>query len=163
LDRLPQLIADQAATLGAASSAASVGATPVKELDVQLNPASLGALTVKMRLAQGKLSVVIEAAKTGTAKMIDGQRDAIAERLGAADQPLASIEVKSTENLSAQNEHGHANGSASNPQSEGRSGAADDDRQRSQAAQTSSDASSSQTETSDAVTSQRARLGDLFV
>jgi chemotaxis protein MotD len=164
LDRLPQVIADQARSLGTTSSGSGVGATPVKELDVQLNPASLGSLTVKMRLAEGKLSVTIETANSATAKLIDSAREAIAERLSAVDQPVASIEVKSSENTSAQSENGNANGSAVNQQSDGGGAAPGGNRGENEAARSRlADPSDAQAEGPETNASQRARLGDLFV
>ena len=47
-----------------------------------------------MRLADGKLSVVVEVAKTSTLQAIAGDRDAIAARLGSASTPLDSLVVQ---------------------------------------------------------------------
>jgi len=49
---------------------------------------------VTMRLAGGKLSVVVEVAKTSTLQAIAGDRDAIAARLGSASAPLVSLVVQ---------------------------------------------------------------------
>src|SRR5262249_49657366 len=78
IDRLPDVIADQANALvshsASAAATSSGNANPVKELDVSLNPSDLGSLTVKMRIANGNLSVVIETEKSSTAKMIESER-----------------------------------------------------------------------------------------
>ena len=95
LDQLPAVIADAAEELSAAAQSASGSAAagasnaqPVKELQINLAPAELGSLQVTMRLADGKLSVVVEVAKTSTLQAIAGDRDAIAARLGSASAPL---------------------------------------------------------------------------
>ena len=101
LDQLPDVIADAADELGAAAQSASGSAAagasnaqPVKELQINLAPAELGSLQVTMRLADGKLSVVVEVAKTSTLQAIAGDRDAIAARLGSASAPLDSLVVQ---------------------------------------------------------------------
>jgi hypothetical protein len=102
LDRLPAVIAEAAEELsaaaqsasGASAAAGSAKAQPVKELQINLAPAELGSLQVTMRLAGGKLSIVVEVAKTSTLQAIAGDRDAIVARLGAASTPLDSLVVQ---------------------------------------------------------------------
>jgi hypothetical protein len=102
LDRLPAVIAEAAEELSAAAQSASgasaaagaAKAQPVKELQINLAPAELGSLQVTMRLAGGKLSIVVEVAKTSTLQAIAGDRDAIVARLGAASTPLDSLVVQ---------------------------------------------------------------------
>ena len=101
LDRLPGVIADAAEELDAAARSASgpapasaSNAAPIKELQINLAPAELGSLQVTMRLANGKLTVVVEVAKTSTLQAIAGDRDAIAARLGTASAPLESLVVQ---------------------------------------------------------------------
>jgi chemotaxis protein MotD len=168
---LPDLIASQATTLtGSAQTPASSGVTAanlntVKELNVQLNPADLGSLTVKMRLANGNLAVVIEASKDSTAKMIAGERDAIAERLASADQPLASVTVQASG--SVPNQGDNSNGSSATPQQgDAQSGAANgfdgsDGQGRSSGGGNRSQAG--QANSTDDQTSGRSLTGDLFV
>ncbi len=79
----------------AATAAAGAGAAQaVKELEIELDPADLGAVSVKMRLVEGKLSVVMEVATPATQKAIENERDAITERLGSAGQPLETLIIK---------------------------------------------------------------------
>lgn len=101
LDQLPNVIADAAEELSAAaqgaSGSAAAGASnaqPVKELQINLSPAELGSLQVTMRLTDGKLSVVVEVAKTSTLQAIAGDRDAIASRLGLASASPESLVVQ---------------------------------------------------------------------
>jgi chemotaxis protein MotD len=116
IDQLPDVIANQAQALVAQSAspatANAASVNPVKELDVSLNPADLGSLTVKMRIANGNLSVVIETEKSSTAKMIESERQAIVDRLGSASQPIASVVIKAADNAPMQGGNNNGSGSA---------------------------------------------------
>ncbi|HYA72512.1 MAG TPA: flagellar hook-length control protein FliK, partial [Roseiarcus sp.] len=104
VDQLPETLATQASALTSptttssdSDAAASVGsAQVVKELQIQLDPADLGAVSVKMRLTDGKLSVVMEVSKPSTLKAVEGERDAITDRLGSTAQSLESLIIKPT-------------------------------------------------------------------
>ena len=63
-------------------------APPVREIDVDLSPGGLENVSMTMRLAGEKLSVVIRAGSSQTLSSIEGARDAIADRLAAIGQPL---------------------------------------------------------------------------
>jgi hypothetical protein len=54
---------------------------PVREIDLDLSPSGLEDVSMTMRLAGEKLSVVIRAASTQTIGSIEGARDAMADRL----------------------------------------------------------------------------------
>jgi flagellar hook-length control protein FliK len=104
LNRLADVVAEQASSLvsrdtpstgSPASSAAAPGA--VKELEISLDPANLGAVSVKMRLANGKLSVVIGVSSSSTLEAIENERGAISARLGSSEQPLESLVIRSQE------------------------------------------------------------------
>jgi hypothetical protein len=82
------------ATSAAAGRAAH--APPVKEIDVDLSPAGLEEVSMTMRLAGEKLSVVIRAASSQTYGSLEGARDAIADRLAAIGQPLDSLVIRQT-------------------------------------------------------------------
>jgi Flagellar hook-length control protein FliK len=71
-------------------------AAPVKEIDVDLSPSGLENVSMTMRLAGEKLSVVIRAASSQTAGSIEGARDAIADRLAAIGQPVDSLIIRQT-------------------------------------------------------------------
>ena len=101
LDQLPDVVAEAAEELGAAAQSATGSAAagassaqPVKELQINLAPAELGSLQVTMRFADGKLSVVMEVAKTSTLQAIAGDRDAIATRLGLASASPESLVIQ---------------------------------------------------------------------
>jgi hypothetical protein len=101
---LPTFIADQASALSsdvpaATSAAAAPASTPkaaqaVKELQIQLDPGELGEMTVKLRLAGGKLSVTIGVANPQTLAAIEDDRALIAARLGAAEQSVEDIVIQ---------------------------------------------------------------------
>ena len=76
-----------------AASPAAAGPA-VKEIDVDLSPGGLEDVSMTMRLAGDKLSVVIRAGSSQTLSSIEGARDAIADRMAAIGQPLDSLTVK---------------------------------------------------------------------
>jgi flagellar hook-length control protein FliK len=65
----------------------------VKELEISLDPAKLGALSVKMRLAKGKLSIAIGVSSSKTLAAIEGEGDAIIARLGSTQHPLENLDI----------------------------------------------------------------------
>jgi hypothetical protein len=81
---------------GSAPAPAQAAAAPVKEIDVDLSPSGLEDVSMTMRLAGDRLSVVIRAASSQTAGSIEGARDAIADRLAAIGQPLDSLIIRQT-------------------------------------------------------------------
>jgi hypothetical protein len=80
----------------AVTTSAPPAAPPVKEIDLDLSPGGLEDVSMTMRLAGDKLSVVIRAASSETLSSIEGARDAIADRLAAIGRPLDSLIVKQT-------------------------------------------------------------------
>ncbi|HEV3043857.1 MAG TPA: flagellar hook-length control protein FliK, partial [Roseiarcus sp.] len=167
LDQLADVIANQAQALtaqGANAAMGAVGASPVKELDVQLNPADLGSLTVKMRLSNGNLAVVIEAAKSSTARLIESERDAIVERLTSVDQPVASVVVQASDSVPTQGENSNASGSATSQQSDAQSNAANGSNGHARSSRDGEGgAQTRQNGSADDEAARRARTGDLFV
>ncbi len=128
-DQLAERLATQASELTTkaapsdSTAATGVGtAQAVKELQIDLDPADLGAVSVKMRLAGGKLSVVMEVATPSTLTAIENERDAIAGRLGSTAQPLESLIIKpaatSQTNAESDNARNHKPGSQENAQSD---------------------------------------------
>ena len=99
-------VAPRASALGPGSAPST---PPVREIDVDLSPGGLENVSMTMRLAGDKLSVVIRAASSQTLGSIEGARDAIADRMAAIGQPLDSLIVKQT----GVNTDGNANGNAS--------------------------------------------------
>jgi Flagellar hook-length control protein FliK len=85
-----------AAPRASAPAASPASAAPVKEIDVDLSPSGLEHVSMTMRLAGDRLSVVVRAASSQTAGSIEGARDAIADRMAAIGQPLDSLIVRQT-------------------------------------------------------------------
>ncbi len=95
--------ADPRSRLGDAPRAAQTppvspapSAAPVREIDVDLSPGGLEDVSMTMRFANDKLSLVIRAGSSQTTGAIEGARDAIAERLAAIGQPLGSLLIQQT-------------------------------------------------------------------
>jgi hypothetical protein len=100
-DQLPQFIEAETRALGESTYAPGSAPLPsepgrqvVKELDVELAPAGLGTVTVKMRLNDGKLSVVMEVSNANALMEIQREQGAILDRLGSNDQPLESLVIR---------------------------------------------------------------------
>ncbi len=83
-------------TPSAAPAAGPQAKAPVREIDLDLSPGGLEDVTMTMRLAGDRLSVVIRAASSQTAGAVEGAREAIAERLAAIGQPLGSLVIQRT-------------------------------------------------------------------
>jgi Flagellar hook-length control protein FliK len=98
-------IAPRASALAGSASSSP----PIREIDVDLSPGGLEDVSMTMRLAGDKLSVVIRAASSQTLGSIEGARDAIADRMAAIGQPLDSLIVKQA----GVNTDGNANGNGS--------------------------------------------------
>jgi hypothetical protein len=101
--QLTAAFADPQARLGDTQPAAPTpraapapSAAPVREIDVDLSPGGLEDVSMTMRLANDKLSLVIRAGSSQTTGAIEGARDAIAERLAAIGQPLGSLIIQQT-------------------------------------------------------------------
>ncbi len=88
--------AEAASPQGAAPAGDAQATPPVREIDLDLSPSGLEDVTMTMRLAGDRLSVVIRAASPRTAGAIEGAREAIAERLAAIGQPLGSLVIQQT-------------------------------------------------------------------
>jgi Flagellar hook-length control protein FliK len=98
--------ADVAPHASALTAGSAPSTPPIKEIDVDLSPGGLEDVSMTMRLAGDKLSVVIRAASSQTLGSIEGARDAIADRMAAIGQPLDSLIVKQM----GVNTDGNANG-----------------------------------------------------
>ena len=80
--------ADAAPRASALAASPAPSGPSVREIDVDLSPGGLEDVSMTMRLAGDKLSVVIRAASSQTLSSIEGARDAIADRMAAIGQPL---------------------------------------------------------------------------
>ena len=96
LQDAPARAAEAAPRANAPSAAPALQASRIKEIDLDLSPGGLEDVSMTMRLAGDKLSVVIRAASSQTYGAIEGARDAIADRLAAIGQPLGSFIIQQT-------------------------------------------------------------------
>ncbi len=98
--------ASKMARAGASPAAASTG--PVKELDVQLSPKSLGALSIEMRLSGGTLKVTIKAENGETLKLVGNETGAISDKLKSLNFSVESVTVKALDTVAATGAAGEA-------------------------------------------------------
>jgi flagellar hook-length control protein FliK len=101
------------ASSGPSGAVAHAGGAIARELEIQLSPAGLGSLHVKMKLSGGALSVVIEASKPATLSAVESAREAIIDRLAATNQLAASLVVKPLHG--SQNQSEDTNASSGGP------------------------------------------------
>jgi hypothetical protein len=118
--------APRAAQAPATSTAPS--AAPVREIDVDLSPGGLEDVSMTMRLAGDKLSLVIRAGSSQTTGAIEGARDAIAERLAAIGQPLGSLIIQQTGSTTDATNAGSSGAGRGEDRPQGRGGDANDPR-----------------------------------
>ena len=113
VDQLAQFVAEGVDDLRQTSAAAPAGPSGagqhvVRELDVELAPAGLGAVSVKMRLSNGKLSIVMEVSNAHALRAVQGEQAAIAASLGSSAQPLDSLVIRQSETSQNQGDKGDA-------------------------------------------------------
>ncbi len=77
----------------AAATPQTPGATKVKELVISLEPENLGKMSLRLRLANGKLSVSIGVENQQTLAALEGESGAIASRLAGGQQSLESLTI----------------------------------------------------------------------
>ena len=104
INQLADFIAAEAASLTpestsmpSAQTSANSAPPSVTELEIALDPADLGAVSIRMRYANGKLTVVIGAANASTRQAIESDREAIGERLASTQQPLEALIIHSAD------------------------------------------------------------------
>jgi hypothetical protein len=119
ISRIADFVAEAASTMdpqgGDASNMARAGASPatastgpVKELDVQLSPKSLGALSIEMRLSGGTLKVTIKAENAETLKLVGNETGAISDKLKSLNFTVESVTVKALDTLATTGATGEA-------------------------------------------------------
>jgi hypothetical protein len=109
----------------AAKQAESAAPQIVKALDVELGSTGADPVAMKMRLRDGKLSVVIEAPNARSMKAIEAIRHDISERLGSGEHALDSLIIRPSDQHAAAREKHSING----PQEEARNGSGGSDDQ----------------------------------
>lgn len=67
--------------------------TVVRTLDIELRPADLGTLEVRLRMQGPRLEVTVTASERSTAEWLRGQADGLARALGSAGYALDTAEI----------------------------------------------------------------------
>lgn len=97
--------ADDTSSTGAASAASASSvpdsgttaiAGPVKILNLQLEPPSLGTVTINLSLSDGGLNVQLAASQASTMSMIDKDKDALSNQLRDSGYSVAGVGVTIT-------------------------------------------------------------------
>jgi chemotaxis protein MotD len=115
-DQLPQFIAAQADGLRqenttAAATPFAPGLHVVKELDIELAPEGLGVVSLKMRVTNGKLAIIMEVSSANALKTVRAEHAAISNSLGSGGQPLESLVIRQSEPSQSQGEKHDASNS----------------------------------------------------
>ena len=83
---------------------------PVKVLTIQLHPADLGTVTVRMTLKADAMDVQVETGRRATARLIDADRDALAGLLRSAGYQVETLTVRAVEQPSLASSPGSSQG-----------------------------------------------------
>ena len=81
----------------AAAPAPSTQSQPVKVVTIQLNPAELGTLTVRISLRNDALELQVETSRRDTARMVEADRDALSSLLRSAGYHVEAVTVRAVE------------------------------------------------------------------
>jgi len=108
---------------GAASVAGAGGSQParssVKTLDLQLEPESLGRVTVQLRLSGARLELQVAAANPQTMRMIGDDKDLLVGKLHAAGYSVDVLVIKAGDGSGAMGQSGFGAGQGGSDQSAG--------------------------------------------
>lgn len=116
--RLDELKPEIASRMGSSTNRAP---EVVKELTVDLAPAGLGAVSVRMRLLDGKLAVEIDVSSAHALKAVEGERAALAASLGSNAQPLDALIIKQSDPPRSQSDNSDAPDSQREPRKDAQS------------------------------------------
>lgn len=88
---------DPAAATASTSAAATPAAGPMRVLSIDLHPADLGSLTVRMSLAGDTLGVHIEAERPETARLLQNDASALSDMLRTAGVQVDGVTVRAAQ------------------------------------------------------------------
>jgi chemotaxis protein MotD len=112
----------------AAAPAPSTQSQPVKVVTIQLNPAELGTLTVRISLRNDTLELQVETSRRETAHMVDADRETLSSLLRSAGYHVEAVTVRAVEQPAPAMAAGTAAGSPDGaPQSQSQSGGSQTD------------------------------------
>lgn len=89
--------ADRAAATASTSSPATPSAGPMRVLSIDLHPAELGSVTVRMSLAGDTLGVQIEAERSETVRMLQNDASALSDMLRTAGVQVEGVTVRAAQ------------------------------------------------------------------
>lgn len=75
------------------AAGAAVPQSPVKTLDLQLEPESLGAVTIKLNLSSAGLEVDVQASQAMTANLLEKDKHALSEGLTDAGYVVSAVDI----------------------------------------------------------------------
>ena len=107
---LPSAGADGARAAPAMTSRLAPPPESVKVLTIQLHPADLGTVTVRMTLRADGMDVQVETGRRATARLIDADRDALAGLLRSAGYHVEALTVRAVEQPSLVSSPGASQG-----------------------------------------------------
>jgi chemotaxis protein MotD len=84
---------------------------PLKVLTIQLHPAELGAVTVRIALKNDVLELQIEAGRRDTARLVDADRETLSSLLRSAGYSVETMTVRAVDPSSAPASVGSSHGS----------------------------------------------------
>lgn len=85
--------ATPATDIGAMLAAAQPALSAVKTLDLQLEPADLGTVNVKLNLSDGGLQVEVQASQSTTRDLLEKDKQEITDRLADTGYTVASVDI----------------------------------------------------------------------
>lgn len=85
-------------------------ASPVKILNLQLEPESLGSVTIRLRLSGTGLDLQVEAARPETMRLLSADKDLLANKLRSSGYSMDTLVIKVVEQQSAQTPGGFGAG-----------------------------------------------------
>jgi chemotaxis protein MotD len=113
-DRITASLAVEAGDIGSAPSATQASASShhaVKVLTIELQPADLGTVTVRIALKDAAVELQVAASRRETARLLDADRDRLSDMLRAVGYHVEAVSVRAVEPPSPALATGPAQGS----------------------------------------------------
>jgi hypothetical protein len=95
------------------------GLQPLQVLDIKLEPADLGSVSVKLRLSGTKLELHIEVAQKDTLPLLHKEGDSLSSQLQSSGYSVDTLTIKAAENGGAAAQQQHGGHGAAQGQSQG--------------------------------------------
>lgn len=82
-----------AASVEPGAGTAAVSQSPVKTLDLQLEPESLGSVTIKLNLSSAGLVVDVQTSQAATANLLEKDKNSLADGLANAGYVVSAVDI----------------------------------------------------------------------